>query len=323
MALRPRPNDEVDLHLQVVRADRDVDALALSPGPLDHRATADSGSPKKRRIRWSGLLAASSTRWTGTVSSARATTLELARRPGQHDHDAPVHLEHEARGGPRQSEGLGAFRIVACFRTPDSNSSYGRRNRSSPRTTPPISRSSADRGRARGRRPGQRLHGPVVVSRPEPAGGHDQAGAERLAKRRLEPVRPVAHDEDPLGLDPARAQLAGQERPVLVRASAADELAPSDEDDRCGRRAQAGSRSKAEDRNDAARRDHDRRRVAATGYLHDTPVHLEPEIAGPAHDDVHASLREADRRAGLQRAAIQLAAGGACWSSTHESPSAR
>ena len=35
MALRARPDDEVDLHLEVVRADRDVDALALSPGPLD------------------------------------------------------------------------------------------------------------------------------------------------------------------------------------------------------------------------------------------------------------------------------------------------
>ena len=36
VALRAGLDDEVDLHLQVMRADRDVDPLTLSPGPLDH-----------------------------------------------------------------------------------------------------------------------------------------------------------------------------------------------------------------------------------------------------------------------------------------------
>jgi hypothetical protein len=71
------------------------------------------------------------------------------------------------------------------------------------------------------------------VRRPEPAGGHDQAGAERLPKRRFEPVGPISDDQDALRLDAAGAQLAGKERAVLVRAPAADELAPGDEDDRC------------------------------------------------------------------------------------------
>jgi hypothetical protein len=71
------------------------------------------------------------------------------------------------------------------------------------------------------------------VRRPEPAGGHDEACPERLPKGRLEPVGPVADDQDAFRLDAARAQLAGKERAVLVRAAAADELAPRDEDDRC------------------------------------------------------------------------------------------
>jgi hypothetical protein len=71
------------------------------------------------------------------------------------------------------------------------------------------------------------------VRRPEPAGGHDEACTERLPKGRLEPVGTVSDDEDALRLDPADAQLAGEERAVLVCAATADELAPRDEDDRC------------------------------------------------------------------------------------------
>ena len=245
MALGPRPNHEIDLHLQVVRADRDVDALALSPGPLDH--------PGHRRL---GQAEEAEDPVVGPASRLqhpldrhglecpRPQPLELSRRPGQHDHDAGAHLEHEARSGAGQPQRLGAFRDRRLL----ANAGLELLVRAAKPLREPAN-DPADLALERriedelaAGNPGQRLHGPVVMSRPQPAGGHDKAGAERLPKRRLEPVRPVAHDEDSLGLDPACAQLAGQERPVLVRAPPADELAAGNEDDR-SRMAQAGERT--------------------------------------------------------------------------------
>ena len=111
MALRARPDDEVDLYLEVVRADRDVDALALSPGPLDHPGHGRLGQAEEPE----NAVVGSARRLQHTLDSRRLERprpqpLELPRRPGQHDHDAPLHLQDKARCCAGQAERLGAFR---------------------------------------------------------------------------------------------------------------------------------------------------------------------------------------------------------------------
>jgi hypothetical protein len=111
MALRARPDDEIDLYLEVVGADRDVHALALSPGPLDHPGHGRLGQAEEAEDPVVGPTC----RLQHSLDSVRLECprpqpLELARGPRQHDHDATVHLQHEARRGAGKSQRLGAFR---------------------------------------------------------------------------------------------------------------------------------------------------------------------------------------------------------------------
>ena len=74
MALRPRRTTRSTC---TSRSCAQIVMSTPSPSPPARsttRATADSGRPKKRRIRWSGLLAASSTRWTARSRVPAPTT---------------------------------------------------------------------------------------------------------------------------------------------------------------------------------------------------------------------------------------------------------
>ena len=70
----------------------------------------------------------------------------------------------------------------------------------------------------------------VVVRRPEPAGGDAELVAEPLVERRVELVRVVADDDQACRLEPEPHELAREERPVAVRALAADELGARQDD---------------------------------------------------------------------------------------------
>jgi hypothetical protein len=70
------------------------------------------------------------------------------------------------------------------------------------------------------------------MRRPEPAGDQAQVGLDPLAERRLELVLLVADERDPVGLESALQELAGEERPVAVGALPADDLAAGNDDRR-------------------------------------------------------------------------------------------
>ena len=165
----------------------------------------------------------------------RPEALELTRRARQDDDDASLHLQHQAGRSARQPEGLGAFRNRRLLADAGLELLVGPAKplrEAADDTADLLLERRIDDELAPGNA-GQRLHRTVVVGRAQPAGRDDETGAERLAKGPFQGIGPVADDEDALGLDPARAQLSGQKRPVLVRAPTADELAPGDEDDRC------------------------------------------------------------------------------------------
>ena len=74
------------------------------------------------------------------------------------------------------------------------------------------------------------------MRRAEPARDEAEVRVEPLPQRGLQLERIVADDRDPCGLDAEPQQLLGEERPVQVRAVAADELAAGDDDEAAGAR---------------------------------------------------------------------------------------
>ena len=261
MALRTRPDDEVDLYLEVMRADRDLDALALSPARSTTRATADSGSPKNRRIAVVGRCRLQHALNAAVFDRPRPQPLELPRRSGEHNHDAPSTSETRPGAVPARPSDSAPSGIVACLRTPCSNSSYGRRTaRRSPRTTAPISRSRA--GSTTSSRPATR-------ARSRRFGRRASARARRRSRRAPAPSDSRNAASSPSGrspttryafrLDPGRLSSRARNGPFSSVPAAADELAPRDEDDRC--RCSSGRAN----RNHTPCSDHDRRRVAASG----------------------------------------------------------
>jgi hypothetical protein len=146
-------------------------------------------------------------RWTARCRCPRPQPLSSPGGPGNTT-TTLASTEHEPRAVPANPR-LGAFRIVACFRTPDSNSRTTQEPLSPHDPAIRAERRIEDELAARDQASVPRSGRQVAPARRR----SHQAGAERLAKRRLEPVRPVAHDEDSHGSIP-RVLSSRAERPA-------------------------------------------------------------------------------------------------------------
>ena len=104
--VRARLDDEVDVDLELARADRDLDAVAVSAGFLERagdRRLADAEQAEDAALgrrrpceQFPHRLAR---------ERVRPEPLQLGRRPGQDDDDAPVRrAEDKARRGSREAD---------------------------------------------------------------------------------------------------------------------------------------------------------------------------------------------------------------------------
>ena len=169
-----------------------------------------------------------SRRRSGSLSRAAGQhVLQLARRAGQGDGDAPVELEHERRRRPGEADDERALRDGRLLADTVGEVGVG-----PPQPVGDGARAALDLGlerrvetqrQAGGR--GEQLDGAVVVGRPEPARDDEQIacrarrGAPLRARRRLSPTIRIS-----AGSTPSGEQRRGEVGPVAVASVAADEL---------------------------------------------------------------------------------------------------
>src|SRR5215468_4241468 len=232
--LRPRLDVEVDVDLEVARADGRLDPVAVAAGVrerLRDGRLARAEEPEQADIR--RLRARQHAPYGLGLDRLAPQSLQLPRRPGQHDDHTPVGLEHETRRRPREAErqrALGNRRLllhaglevdVWTVHPP----------RECPRDPADLLLerfvdAQTDAGCAR-----DQLDGAVVVGRAEPAGRDAHVGVQPFPQGVLQLALAIADDDDSCGLDPAVEQLLGEEGTVQVPAVAAYELAAGDDDD--------------------------------------------------------------------------------------------
>src|SRR3954447_13094438 len=233
---RPRIGlrEQIDVDLEIARADRGRQPIALSPslgqGPGDGRlaraveaqhAPLGHGCPLEDPPHRFGF------------ERRAPEPLQLGRRPGQHHGHAAARVQDESRRGAGDSDHARALderRLLAhalgevaigpaqpfgnCTRHAlDLTLQLGIDDELAP-------------GRAR-----EQLHGAVVVRRPETARDEAELGLQALTERRFELDRVVADDHDPSGLHSQPQEFGGEKGAVPIRALAADELAAGDDDD--------------------------------------------------------------------------------------------
>ena len=144
----------------------------------------------------------------------RPERLQLRRRAGQGDDDAPVDLEHErgrGAGDAGDESALGEGRLLAhavgeVGVGPAEPVGEGARE-GLDRASSSASRRSGSPAAAR-----EQLDGAVVVGRPEPARDDEQVAREPVAERALELVGGVADDPQLGRLDPERRAATGRGR---------------------------------------------------------------------------------------------------------------
>ena len=234
-------HEQVDVDLELARADGRRDAVALAPALLERPRDLGLARAVEAQHAPFGFTRAREHRpHRLRLERPRPEPLQLARRPGQHDDRATLGLEHERRrraGDPDDERALRQRRLLAHARCevgvrPSEPLGDRAGDRLDLRLEPLVDDELATR------RTRDELDGPVVVGRPEAARDAAEIGLEPLAQRCLELGRVVADDRDPRRLDAEPQQLRGEERPVQVAPVAADELAAGD-DDEAARAAQA------------------------------------------------------------------------------------
>ncbi len=237
-ALGARLDDEIDVDLEVPRADR-----RLHPGPVPARLRERAGD---RRL---------------------AGAVEAEHSPPGRRRPCEDGLER-ARFRPRRARGGAARRAAPASRRTHSAPRRARapaRCRRSPRRPRPPGRSPAWSPRGRNRRTGGRAARRPRATRPRcaprarrrrgearPPPARRARRCDRRASARARPRRGrrrprsplaappsrsvwlVAHDHDPLRLEAQRERLARVERPVAVGSLAPHELAARDDDRRAG-----------------------------------------------------------------------------------------
>ena len=238
-SVRSRLDHEVDVDLEVARADRRLHPISVAPRlreGLGDRGLAGAEEPedaaaRRARRREDGLH-------RRACDGRGPQPAELARRPREHDEHAAVRGDDEARSRPGDADHVGAvgdrrlLRHARCEVGVRPAESLGDRARH--RLDLRLELAVDPERRAGDAR--DELDRPVVVRRAEPA--RDEADV-RLApgsERSLEVEGIVPDDDDPLGRQAERKGLTRVERAVSVVALPAHELAARDDD----RRARSG-----------------------------------------------------------------------------------
>jgi hypothetical protein len=94
LRLAPRRDHEVDLHLEVVRADRHFEPLGLSPGLRDDAGDRGLGQPEEAQNAVRGILGAREDLLElGPLERGTPDALQLAGRPGKGDRQRRAGLE--------------------------------------------------------------------------------------------------------------------------------------------------------------------------------------------------------------------------------------
>ena len=210
--LGARLDDEVDVDLEVARADRRLDAVAVAAGLLER--ARDRRLARRRRSRSTrrpGGRARASSRRTGSVSSARGHSRCSSRGgPGQDDDDAVAACSSTSPGAvPGEAERDGALRQRRLLRRrrPRSRRTAGRsrsampaRDRLDLRLERLVDDERAARRRARAARPcGRRASGRARPRRRRGRRASPRASAASSSSGA------VADDRDPRRLEPERA----------------------------------------------------------------------------------------------------------------------
>ena len=220
---RSRLGDEVDAHLEVVRADRRDEPLPLAArlleGARDRRlgCAVDANHALVRRRNPGQQLP----HRLGRERRA-PQPLQLRRRAGQRDrHPLPLLQQHPGRRARepererarRQRRLLDDARLEVGVRPPEP---LGDRTRHALDLRPQrLVHDKLAAGDA-----GEQLDRAVVVRRAEAARGDAQVGLEPVPQGRLEVVRVVADDDQPCRLEPQRDELPREERAVAVQSAA-------------------------------------------------------------------------------------------------------
>lgn len=235
LLLRTWRDDEIDLDLEVVRADRHFEARCFAAGLLD--------DPRDRRFRQAeetqepvvgAPRPGEELLQLWTLDRRLPDAPELTGRARERDRDARPGREEYARSGAGQAERDAALRKLRLL--PDACLELGVR---APETLCEATDDPLDLADEIGVHvelaPGsasQQLERSVVVRWPETAGCHDQVEVQGFVQRSFQLLWTVADHAHPLGLDAAQRELASEKRPVLVDPPASDELAARNQDGR-------------------------------------------------------------------------------------------
>ena len=235
--LRARVDEQVDVDLEVARADRRLDAVPVAAGVGERlrdrrlaRAVEAQHAPRRAAARARARAAPARSRARAATAAAaprggpgRTTTGAVRRCSSTSPGAVPASPSETAPSGQRRL--LAHARLEVRVRP----AAAARRPRARPRRSPRAAPSSSTSVAAGG--PRDELDRAVVVRRPEPAGDDAQVGVERpprappRARRGRSPTIVIR-----AGSSPSSSSLRGEERAVQVGALAADELAAGDDD---------------------------------------------------------------------------------------------
>ena len=194
--LGARLDDEVDVDLEVARADRHLEPVAVAARVRKRlRDLPTRRAPKKRRVRRSGGVPARA-RAARRRLRARAARAAAAPTAGPGSDDRPASRARRGRGrrgaGEAEDDAALGHASPACV-TPSAKSAYGRLSRSATCARRPRSAPRAPRRRACPSPAtfASDLDRAVVVGRPEPAGASRRGPLRRRprATRGLELAR--------------------------------------------------------------------------------------------------------------------------------------
>ncbi len=228
VALRPGLRDDVDVDLEVPRADRRLDTVSVAPRLGErprHRRLAQPVEAEHAPARRDGPL--QHALHGLALDSTRPEPLQLTRRPGQDDDRRPPRCRARARAPCRRHRGhapLGHRRLLRhARREVGIRPAEPFRDRARERLDV-LLELGVDDERPPGD-PRDELDRAVVVRRPEAPRDEADVGLQALAERGLEIVLVVTDHDHPCRLQPERQRLAHDERPVAIVAVAPHELA--------------------------------------------------------------------------------------------------
>ena len=240
--LGARLHEEVDVQLEVARADRHLDPVAVAARRgerLRDRRLRDAVEPQHRAARARARARATGAAARSRARAARASAARAAARAARRRRSSPT-SSTTAGAVPTSPTDSAPSGSVACLRTPCAKSVYGRPRRSATRRESSSICASSSSSTC-SPTPAARASSSIVRSScvgPRPPETHEQvvASPSRSAASRSAGV--VADDRDPRRVDAEAQERRREERAVAIVAVAAHELGAR-RDDR-GAQAYAG-----------------------------------------------------------------------------------